>query len=149
MAQDITPWPTDLRLLEAGSRLQVDFETGAQFIIPAELLRVESPSAEVQGHGPDQKILVRDKANVKIADMEAVGRYAVRLIFDDGHETGIFTWPALFEFGQSADQMLAAYSRQRLILTAVTRLIRRFTLESLIPMAICPAGAVLWPIYRP
>ena len=109
MAQDITPWPTDLRLLEAGSRLQVDFETGAQFIIPAELLRVESPSAEVQGHGPDQKILVRDKANVKITDMEAVGRYAVRLIFDDGHETGIFTWPALFEFGRSADQMLADY----------------------------------------
>ena len=53
----MTPWPTDLRLLEAGSRLQVDFETGAQFIIPAELLRVESPSAEVQGHGPDQKIV--------------------------------------------------------------------------------------------
>ena len=109
MAQDITPWPTDLRLLDEGRQLQIDFETGEQFIIPAELLRVESPSAEVQGHGPDQKILVRDIAQVKITDMEAVGRYAVRLIFDDRHETGIYTWPALFAFGQSADEMLAAY----------------------------------------
>ena len=86
-------WPTDLSFDRTQKVLRVAFDDGAAFEIPFELLRVESPSAEVQGHSPSQKVLVRDKADVGVRTAEPVGRYAVRITFDDGHDSGLFTWP--------------------------------------------------------
>ncbi len=94
-------WPTDLAVMNHGHLLQVTFDDGAIFKIPAELLRVESPSAEVQGHSPSQKITVTGKANVKIIGVEPVGNYAVKLTFDDGHNTGLYTWEYLHKLGQT------------------------------------------------
>ncbi len=99
MTTDI--WPTEIRLKKTERILSVTFDNGAAIHIPAELLRVESPSAEVQGHGPGQKITVTGKENVAITDVQPVGNYAVRLIFDDGHKTGINTWHNLYKMGQT------------------------------------------------
>ncbi|MBA4210665.1 MAG: hypothetical protein C0454_14165, partial [Parvibaculum sp.] len=88
-------WPASLKLKKAERILEVTFEDGAHFRLPAELLRVESPSAEVQGHGPSQKKTVPGKANVAIVALEPVGNYAVRIVFDDGHDTGLYTWDTL------------------------------------------------------
>lgn len=106
------PWPEELRLSEEKQTLYVRFDDGALAILPAELLRVESPSAEVQGHHAEEKQLVRNKAQVKILDMQPVGSYAVRLIFDDGHDTGLFSWQLLYEYGQKTDEMMANYRAQ-------------------------------------
>lgn len=106
------PWPTDLHLERDGTQLRVCFDDKSEAILSAELLRVESPSAEVQGHGPDQKKVIRDKADVKITAMEAVGRYAIRLNFDDGHDTGIYSWVLLHDYGQRKEDMMAAYKKQ-------------------------------------
>jgi DUF971 family protein len=95
-----THWPTEIRLKRAEKRLEIDFDDGKTFALPAEYLRVESPSAEVQGHGPGQKTLVPGKAAVGIKSVEAVGNYAIRIIFDDGHDTGIFSWAYLRELGR-------------------------------------------------
>ena len=89
--------------------LLATFETGERFEISAELLRVESPSAEVKGHGPGQEQLVAGKRSVTITRAEAVGNYAVRLIFSDGHSTGIFTWSYLFKLGTEQRELMAAY----------------------------------------
>ena len=78
------------------------FDDGKRYSIPFETLRVESPSAEVQGHGPGEKRLVTGKENVLVTDAEPVGRYAVRLVFDDGHDSGLFTWDYLYALGESA-----------------------------------------------
>ena len=94
------PWPSELRLKSAEKVLEVTFEDGARFRLPAEYLRVESPSAEVQGHGPGQKQLVHGRAQVAIRAVEPVGNYAVRLVFDDGHDTGIYSWRYLHELGR-------------------------------------------------
>jgi DUF971 family protein len=103
-------WPTEIRLKKQERRLEVDFEDGTRVSLPAELLRVESPSAEVQGHGgPGQKQIVAGKRNVGIANLEPVGNYAVRILFDDGHDTGIFTWRYLYELGGSQDRLMATY----------------------------------------
>lgn len=102
-------WPTELRLREQGTVFRVTFEGGQIFDIPAELLRVESPSAEVKGHGPGQEQLVWGKRRVKITRVEPVGNYAVRLVFDDGHSTGIFTWPYLQKLGREGTEMMQAY----------------------------------------
>lgn len=102
-------WPTELRLKRAERRLDVTFDDGTVFSLPAEYLRVESPSAEVQGHGPSQKQLVAGKAQVGIAKIEPVGHYAVRLIFDDGHDTGIFSWTYLHELGREQDSKWERY----------------------------------------
>jgi DUF971 family protein len=102
-------WPTELRLKRAEKRLDVTFDDGTTFSLPAEYLRVESPSAEVQGHGPSQKQTVPGKAQVGIARIEPVGHYAVRLIFDDGHDTGIFSWTYLNELGREQPQRWADY----------------------------------------
>ena len=102
-------WPTELRLREQGTVFQVTFEGSQQFDIAAELLRVESPSAEVKGHGPGQEQLVWGKRNVKITRVEPVGNYAVRLVFNDGHSTGIFTWPYLQRLGRDGTAMMQAY----------------------------------------
>ena len=102
-------WPTELNVRDGGQTLSTAFETGERFEISAELLRVESPSAEVKGHGPGQEQLVWGKRNVTIIRAEAVGNYAVRLIFSDGHSTGIFTWSYLFKLGTEQHELMADY----------------------------------------
>ena len=97
------PWPRELRLKSAEKVLEVIFEDGTRFRLPAEYLRVESPSAEVQGHGPGQKQLVDGRAHVGIRTVEPVGNYAVRLVFDDGHDTGIYSWRYLHELGREQE----------------------------------------------
>ncbi|RAI38879.1 gamma-butyrobetaine hydroxylase-like domain-containing protein [Rhodoplanes roseus] len=95
------PWPTELRLRKDRTALQVTFETGESFALPAEILRVRSPSAEVQGHSPAERKLVAGKRNVEILEVQPVGNYAVRLVFDDLHDTGIFSWEYLLECGRN------------------------------------------------
>ncbi len=102
-------WPTAIRLAEEGRTLQIDFESGESFALPAEYLRVNSPSAEVQGHGPGQKVLVAGKKNVVIRQAEPVGNYAVRLVFDDRHDSGLFTWDYLFQLGAERATRWPAY----------------------------------------
>ena len=102
-------WPTELRLTAEGRTLSVSFEDGGTVELPAELLRVESPSAEVQGHGPGQKVLVAGKGNVRILSVEPVGSYAVKLIFTDGHATGIYSWRLLDEMGRRRDELMSEY----------------------------------------
>nr|WP_243846357.1 DUF971 domain-containing protein [Rhizomicrobium palustre] len=89
--------------------LRVGFENGESYELPAEYLRVESPSAEVQGHSPAEKITVRGKENVAITALEPVGNYAVRIVFDDGHNTGLYTWDYLAKLGQGLSTIWAAY----------------------------------------
>ncbi|MCX7354068.1 MAG: DUF971 domain-containing protein [Alphaproteobacteria bacterium] len=102
-------WPVEIRVKSAEKRLEIDFDDGKNFALPAELLRIESPSAEVQGHGPGGKTLVPGKRNVGIAGVDAVGNYAIRIRFDDGHDTGIFSWTYLREMGERQDEMWNAY----------------------------------------
>ena len=106
---DSGPWPTGLKLKKAERILEVAFEDGAHFRLPAELLRVESPSAEVQGHGASQKKTVPGKANVAIVALEPVGNYAVRIVFDDGHDTGLYTWDTLYRLGTDSDRLWTDY----------------------------------------
>ena len=106
---DATPWPTGLKLKKSERILEVRFDDGAHFRLPAELLRVESPSAEVQGHGPSQKKTVPGKANVAIVALEPVGNYAVRIVFDDGHDTGLYTWDTLYRLGTDAEKLWTDY----------------------------------------
>ena len=101
--------PTEIRLNREDKTLEVTFDDGKAFTIPAELLRVESPSAEVQGHGPDQKTLVGGRRNVAIMEITPVGNYAVALKFDDLHNSGIYTWDLLYNFGENQDAMWALY----------------------------------------
>ena len=108
------PWPTELRVSKERTSLRVEFDNGASYDLPAEMLRVLSPSAEVQGHGPGQKVTVPGKKNVAIRSVVATGNYAVRIAFDDGHDSGIFTWKYLLELGQSGDALFAAYERELL-----------------------------------
>jgi DUF971 family protein len=102
-------WPTEIRLKQAERRLEIDFDDGARFVLPAEYLRVESPSAEVQGHGPGQKTIVPGRKAVGILALEPVGNYAVRIRFDDLHDTGIYSWQYLYELGQEQGVRWAAY----------------------------------------
>ena len=95
------PWPTELRLRKDRKTLTVVFDDGARFDLPAEYLRVRSPSAEVQGHSPGERKTVAGKKNVAILELNPVGNYAVRLVFDDLHSTGIYSWDYLFELGQN------------------------------------------------
>ena len=103
------PWPDELRLAADGAALNVRFDTGEQVALPAEYLRVESPSAEVKGHGPGQEQLVWGKRNVKISRLEPVGSYAVRIVFDDGHSTGLFTWPYFLKLGRERETIWQGY----------------------------------------
>src|SRR5271170_3147977 len=102
-------WPTEIRLKQAEKRLEVDFDDGSKFSLPAEYLRVESPSAEVQGHGPGEKTLVPGRAHVGILRLEPVGNYAVRIVFDDLHDTGIYSWSYLYELGIEQEKRWADY----------------------------------------
>src|SRR3954449_10465532 len=103
------PWPEELRLSDQGRILTVSFDSGERFSLSAEYLRVESPSAEVKGHSPDQAVTVPGKRNVRIARLEPVGNYAVRIIFDDGHGTGLYTWSYLLKLGREEATLWPAY----------------------------------------
>lgn len=102
-------WPEEIRLKREEACLEIRFDDGTFFRLPAEYLRVESPSAEVQGHGPGQKKLVAGKRHVTITSVVPVGHYAVRLGFDDGHDTGIYTWRYLHELGREQEERWARY----------------------------------------
>lgn len=104
-----TPKPLDIILHRASRVLEVAFDDGQRFRLPAEYLRVHSPSAEVQGHGPGQKVLLGGKSGVGIEAVEPVGHYAVRLRFSDGHDSGLFTWQNLYQLGRDQDSNWADY----------------------------------------
>jgi len=108
----VDPTPTEIRLQTKSRQLVVVFDDGARFELPFEYLRVNSPSAEVRGHGPGQAVLQKGKENVRITAVEPVGHYAVRLRFDDGHDTGLYTWDYLHELGRERDARWAAYLDQ-------------------------------------
>ena len=104
-----TPWPVEIRLSKTKDSLFVKFDNGYETTLSAELLRVESPSAEVQGHGVGQKTTPAGKAKVTISALEPVGNYAIRIRFSDGHDTGLFSWDILYDYGQRQQQLLADY----------------------------------------
>ena len=106
------PSPTEIRLKRAERLLDVSFDDGTRFSLPAEYLRVESPSAEVQGHGPGQKVLVAGRREVGIMRVEPVGHYAIRIVFDDLHDSGIFSWAYLQTLGREYAERWAAYEQE-------------------------------------
>ena len=106
-AKDV--WPEEIRLAKSKSLLDVRFDDGKSFSISAELLRVESPSAEVQGHGPSQKSTPFGKQDILIKSIEPVGNYAIRIGFSDGHDTGIFSWSTLYDYGLRHDELMTDY----------------------------------------
>ena len=106
------PWPIELRLHKDRKALTVAFETGERFDLAAEYLRVRSPSAEVQGHSPSERRTVGGKQDVQILEVLPVGNYAVRLVFDDTHSTGIFSWDYLFELGRNRERYWNEYLAQ-------------------------------------
>ncbi len=117
--------PSDIRLHQKSHLLEISFEDGANFKLPCEFLRVYSPSAEVRGHGIGQETLQVGKEGVNIVAIEPVGQYAVKLYFDDGHNTGLYDWKLLYRYGLQQEQMwqeyldkLAAAGHQRLALNS-------------------------------
>jgi DUF971 family protein len=102
-------WPTEVRLRKDKAALRVTFETGEAFEFPAEFLRVLSPSAEVQGHSPEERKTVPGKRNVTILEVHPIGNYAVRLVFDDLHSTGIFSWDYFLKLGRGQDRLWRDY----------------------------------------
>jgi DUF971 family protein len=104
-----TAWPTELRLRKDKTALTIVFDNGEAFDLPAEFLRVYSPSAEVQGHSPDERKTVGGKRRVTILEVHPVGNYAVRLVFDDRHSTGIFSWDYLARLGREQGHLWRAY----------------------------------------
>lgn len=104
-----SPWPIELRLHKDRKTLAVKFDNGENFELPAEYLRVRSPSAEVQGHSPAERRLIAGKRDVKILELEPVGNYAVRPVFDDLHSTGIFSWDYLLELGRNRETYWREY----------------------------------------
>ena len=103
------PWPSEIRVSPDRRTLTVAFDSGERYPIPAELLRVSSPSAEVQGHSPEQRKLVPGKRDVEILKVEPVGNYAVKLHFDDMHNTGLYSWSYLRRLGREGDKLWATY----------------------------------------
>lgn len=106
------PTPLELRLKRAEQVLEVAFDDGTRFALPAEYLRVESPSAEVQGHGPGQKVTVAGRRHVGMLRVEPVGNYAVRIVFDDLHDSGIYSWDYLHRLGAEQAERWAAYEAE-------------------------------------
>ena len=102
-------WPEEVRYISADKRLEVGFDNGVRFSYPAELLRVESPSAEVQGHSASEKKIVAGRRHVGIMEIEPVGNYAIRIKFDDLHDTGLFSWQYLYQLGENQDEIWQAY----------------------------------------
>ena len=109
MTDASSPWPTELRLHKNKRTLTVVFDNGERFDLPAEYLRVKSPSAEVQGHAPDERKIVAGKRDVAILELRTVGNYAVRPLFDDMHSTGIYSWDYLLELGRDRDSLWQEY----------------------------------------
>ena len=105
----VPPRPAEIKLHRGSRVLEVAYEDGTRFQLPCELLRVYSPSAEVQGHSPSQAVLQTGKEDVNITQIEPVGNYAVRLHFDDGHDTGIFSWETFYELGAHRDEYWENY----------------------------------------
>jgi DUF971 family protein len=105
------PWPVELTFQAEAQSLKARFDDGVSFIITYELLRVESPSAEVQGHSAAGKKWITGKQNIAIVRAEPVGRYALRLVFDDDHDSGIYTWDWLYRLGRDQDRLMEAYRR--------------------------------------
>jgi DUF971 family protein len=103
------PWPEELRLREQGTILTITFDNGERHDLAAEYLRVESPSAEVKGHGAGQEVTVAGKRHVSVRQIEPVGNYAVRLTFSDGHSTGLYSWDYLAMLGRERERLWAAY----------------------------------------
>jgi len=101
--------PTEIRAKSDEKVLEIDFDDGKSFRLTAELLRVESPSADVQGHGPDQKKTVPGRRHVGIMEVEPVGNYAVKIKFDDLHDTGIYSWDTLYDYGMRQDELWQGY----------------------------------------
>lgn len=101
--------PTEITLHQKSGTLEVAFDNGEHFSLPFEFLRVYSPSAEVRGHGPGQEVLQVGKKNVSLTEVLPVGSYAVKLVFDDGHDSGLYTWDYLHEIGQQQDAMWKDY----------------------------------------
>jgi DUF971 family protein len=108
-ARERHPWPVELRVDRVEKRLTVSFDNGERFTLPAELLRVESPSAEVQGHGPGQKTILAGRRHVGILDLEPIGNYAVRIKFDDLHSTGMYSWRYLYHLGRNQERLWQDY----------------------------------------
>ena len=109
MTMDEKVRPTDIRLHQKSRILEVFFDDGAHFRLSCEYLRVYSPSAEVRGHGPGQEVLQLGKENVNIAAIEPIGNYAIRLVFDDGHNTGLYSWNVLYKLGANYESLWPAY----------------------------------------
>ena len=107
-----SPTPTALTVHNKSRLLEVAFSDGAEFKIPFELMRVYSPSAEVQGHGPGQEVLQTGKREVGVIELEPIGNYAVKPVFSDGHESGIFSWDYLYHLGAHQDQLWSDYNRR-------------------------------------
>ncbi len=108
-ASSVKPQPVNVTVHQASRVLEVAYDDGASFRIPFELMRVYSPSAEVQGHGPGQEVLQTGKREVLITDIQAVGHYALQPRFSDGHESGIFTWPYLYQLGSQQQALWQRY----------------------------------------
>jgi DUF971 family protein len=104
-----SPQPESINLHQKSRILEISFNDGQNFELSCEFLRVYSPSAEVQGHGPGQSVLQTGKENVSITKIEPVGHYAVKLIFDDGHQTGLYSWAYLYELGENRDELWKDY----------------------------------------
>ncbi|MFL2934235.1 MAG: gamma-butyrobetaine hydroxylase-like domain-containing protein [Thalassobaculaceae bacterium] len=102
-------WPLEIRVKSKEKILEIDFDDGASFAITAELLRVESPSAEIQGHGSGQKVTPAGRRHVNILNVEPVGNYAIKISFDDLHDTGIFSWQYLYDLGANQQDFLDSY----------------------------------------
>ena len=101
-------WPTNIKKIDSGKNLLIKFENNDEFMVSAELLRVECPSADVQGHG-GPKIIVRNKSDVVISSIEQIGNYAIRIIFSDDHSSGLFSWDLLHDYGKNHDLYLNKY----------------------------------------
>ena len=105
----LQPHPTEIKLHQQSRTLEIAFDDGARFNMPFEYLRVQTPSAEARGHGPGQETLQVGKINVNLLNVEPVGTYALKLIFDDGHDSGLYTWEYLYELGQHQDAIWNEY----------------------------------------
>jgi DUF971 family protein len=112
MASGTTPIPTEIKLHQKSQVLEITFADGKCFRLPSEFLRVYSPSAEVRGHGPGQEVLQPGKKDVQIVAVEPVGQYAVQLRFSDGHDTGIYSWELLYDYGVRQEAMWQQYLKR-------------------------------------
>ena len=115
-----TPRPVEIKLHQKSRLLEISFDDGKSYRLSCEYLRVYSPSAEVRGHGPGQEILQEGKKDVEITAIEPVGHYAVKLVFNDGHDTGLYSWDYLYSLGEDQEKLWARYL-ERILATGVSR----------------------------